>query len=152
MIDLQTTAAAYISGHDCEPTFRELNELRRYISREFSLIPVPVIYQPTDISLSECSQRFHSEAKLYISIANNSHPYLTGWENAQFRAIHDWHHLLSGADDTFAGECKAYQYAAQSADDSIKWILFSEIVMQAAACIATGEFQPQKIVRFNGVF
>jgi hypothetical protein len=150
MFDLQTTAAAYISGHDCEPTFQELRELRRYISREFSLIPVPVIYRPTDISLSECSQRFHSEAKLYISIANNSHPYLTGWENAQFRAVHDWHHLLSGADDTFTGECKAYQYAIQSADNSIHWILCSEIVGQAAACIASGSFQPQKFINIIG--
>jgi hypothetical protein len=146
MFDLQTTAAAYISGDAIEPTAAELSELRGYISKEFSLISVPVIYQPADISLSECSQRFHGEAKLYISIANNIHPYITGWENAQFRAVHDWHHILSGADDTFAGECNAYQYAAQSADSSIHWLLHSEIVGQAAAAIVTGEFQAQKFV------
>jgi hypothetical protein len=150
MFDLQTTAAAYISGDAIEPTAAELSELRLYVKREFSLVPVPVILQPQDISLADCIDRFYKEAKLYISIENNFHPYLTGWENAHFRAIHDWHHIVSGGDDTFAGECKAYQHAIQSADNSIHWLLHSEIVGQAAAAIVTGEFQAQKFVNILG--
>jgi ubiquinone biosynthesis protein Coq4 len=92
-----------------------------------------------------------STGELLISIANNSHPFLEGFANAKFRSVHDWHHVVTGADSTFTGELATFEHAAKHAPKEIKWMLFSEIVLQASACIATGRFQPQKLVRMPGL-
>ena len=92
-------------------------------------------------------QHLAASGELVISTAFNHHPFLSYWENSQFRAVHDWHHVTSGADSTFKGELAAYQQAISTAPKEIWWILFSEIVLQAATAIATGEFAAQKLVR-----
>ena len=142
--------AAYINGAPVDPTEFELNILRRYIETEFSKIPALVVFQPQDITLTECKRRFSQSGKLYISIAHNIHPYLSAWDNAKFRAIHDWHHLMIGVDDSMAGEFAAYEYACETAPKCVHWMLHSEIAMQAAAYYLTGEFQPQKFVKMGG--
>ena len=45
---------------------------------------------------------------------------------------------------------RAFTAASESAPESIRWILFSEIVLQAAAMIHTGQFQRQKLIRIGG--
>lgn len=150
MKSLQECADLYMRGADHPVTASELASLRRFIAAQYSQIRTPVVYVDQDVSLPECIDCLQNEGVLYISVANNSHPYLTAGENAQFRAVHDFHHILIGADSTFAGECAAYLHAAMMAPPSIRWILFSEIVLQAAACISTGEFQPQKMVKVGG--
>jgi hypothetical protein len=63
---------------------------------------------------------FNSSGVLNISIAHNSHPYLTKSANAKFRAIHDWAHIELGADDSFNGEWATWEN--NNAPDSIQWI------------------------------
>lgn len=140
-------ADLYMRGVDHSVSATELKALRRFISVQFNLIRCPVVYIQQDITLPECIHCLQTEGVLYISVANNSHPYLTPGENAQFRAVHDFHHIIIGADSSFAGECATFDHAASVAPQSIHWILFSEIVLQAAACLHTGEFQPQKLVK-----
>ena len=140
-------AAAYINGAAVVPTAAELADLRAWIAREFSLIPVPVTCRPYDIPLAQCKEFYNSERKLYISTIGNNHPWLTSWQNIQFRAVHDWHHICANCDDSLNGEIQAYWHAIKTAPMSILWMLRSEIVLQAAAAIVTGEFQPQKFVR-----
>jgi ubiquinone biosynthesis protein Coq4 len=92
-------------------------------------------------------QRWEASGVLFVSIESISHPFLTDVENALFRAVHDWHHILMDADSTLNGEIATFKHACTTAPREIWWMLRSEIVLQAAACIATGEFQPQKLVR-----
>ena len=144
-------ARAFMGGAAVIPTDRELALLNMWIEAEFRAIPVPVRFTASDVDLSEMLATLRSSGNLLISIAHNSHPFLEGFQNAKFRAVHDWHHVVTGADSTFAGELATFEHAAKHAPGEIRWILFSEIALQAAACIATGRFQPQKLVRMPGL-
>jgi len=108
---------------------------------------VMVRFEGADIPLPEMLQRWEHSGVLFISVESISHPFLTDIENALFRAVHDWHHIVVNADSTLNGEILAFEHACSTAPSEIWWMLRSEIVLQAAACIATGEFQPQKLVR-----
>lgn len=140
-------AQAYVTGPDCSPTAAELQTLEAWIAREFSAIPCAVKFWTGDITLAECKAEFTRSGVLNISTAHNQHPYLSKSANAKFRAIHDWAHMELGADDSFNGEFTTWWY--NEAPESIQWILFSEIVLQAAAAIYFGKFQPQKLVKYS---
>lgn len=140
-------AAEYLAAPAAVPTDRELAILRGWIRAEFQRIPVMVRFQESDIELPEMLQRWNESGVLFISTESIAHPYLTDVENALFRAVHDWHHIVVDADSTLNGEIATFEHACSTAPNEIHWMLRSEIVLQAAACIATGEFQPQKLVR-----
>ena len=142
---IEILANAYMSGRACEPTVRELQTLTDWIDAEFFAIPCQVQFWTGEISLAECKDSFVQSGIINISTAYNSHPFLSNRQNAKFRAVHDWAHIVLGADDSFAGEFETWKH--NEAPDSIQWLLFSEIVLQAAACLHTGEFQPQKFVK-----
>ena len=145
-----TLATEYLTAPAAAPTPSELIALRQWINAEFEQIPVPVIFQDADLDLPSMLERFDADGVLAISTANISHPWLIDAENAMFRAVHDWHHLHIGADSTLDGERATFEHARKSAPSEISWILFSEIVLQAAVVIATGEFAAQKFVRAWG--
>jgi len=144
-------ARAFVDGSAVIPIDRELAILNAWIESEFRQIPVPVRFTTADVDLPEMLATLHSTGDLLISIAHNDHPFLEGFVNAKFRAVHDWHHVVTGADSSFTGELATFEHAAKHAPKEIKWMLFSEIALQAAACIATGRFQPQKLVRMPGL-
>lgn len=141
---------AYVRGDAVVPTLVELSAFRRFIRDEFERIPCRTLFIPHDVSLAECRREFSHQGILFVSTAHNYHPFLTFDDNARFRAIHDWHHIQTGADDSFEGELTTFEYAADIAPPMIRWMLFSEIVLQAAAFFHTGEFQPQKLVYAGG--
>ena len=85
--------------------------------------------------------------RLLVSTAHNFHPHWMPLQNKMFRAVHDWDHIHNGCGYDLAGETAAYEAAMTTAPESIRWILYSEIVLQAAAAIHTGSFQRQKLVR-----
>jgi hypothetical protein len=142
-----TLAAEYLQAPAAVPTDRELAMLRGWIRAEFGRIPVMVRFEGADIPLPEMLHRWDASGVLFISIESISHPFLTDVENALFRAVHDWHHIVVNADSTLNGEMLTFEHACSTAPSEIHWMLRSEILLQAAACIATGEFQPQKFVR-----
>lgn len=142
-----TLAAEYLQAPAAIPTDRELMLLRGWICQEFQRIPFCVNFQNSDIDLPEAVSLQAESGVLWVSTANIAHPFLTDRENALFRAVHDAHHIAIGADSTLNGEMATYVHACGTAPSEIHWILRSEIVLQAAACIATGSFQPQKLVR-----
>jgi hypothetical protein len=144
-------ARAFIDGAAVIPTDRELEILNAWIEAEFRSIPVPVRFTAADVDLPEMLATLRSTGDLLISIAHNDHPFLEGFTNAKFRAVHDWHHVVTGADSSFTGELATFDHAAKHAPEEIKWMLFSEIALQAAACIVAGRFQPQKLVRIQGL-
>lgn len=152
MIDFEANALAsvYLHGENQPISGDDLAGLRQFIDSELRSIYCPIVYVNHDVTLPECMELFHRENRLYISIMHISHPFLSDKENAHFRAVHDWHHIRADVGSTLDGEIAAFKYACIAAPESIHWILFSEIVLQAAAAIATGEFQPQKIVKVGG--
>jgi hypothetical protein len=143
-------ASSYLDGAPTVPTPFELASFKTWIHSEFDAIPCQVKFWTGDISLAECKAAFAKHGTLNISTAHNSHPYLTASQNARFRAIHDWHHIIVGADDGLSGELATYLYAENRAPKSIQWMLFSEIALQAAAAIHTGKFPAQKLVKYSG--
>lgn len=143
-------ARAYQEGATCPPTAAELHTLNSWIDAEFKAIPCSVKFWTGDISLSECKAEFRKSATLNVSTAHNSHPYLSKSANAKFRAIHDWQHIVLSADDSFEGEFSTWWN--NNAPESIQWILFSEIVLQAAVAIYSGEFPIQKLVKYSDFF
>ena len=143
----RTLASEYLRAPAAVPTDREIAMLRAWIRAEFGRIPVMVRFENADIPLPEMLQRWDATGVLFISVESVSHPFLTDRENALFRAVHDWHHIVVDADSTLNGEILAFEHACSTAPSEIWWMLRSEIVLQAAACIATGQFQPQKLVR-----
>lgn len=140
-------ASLYLAAPAAEPSAAELSALRQWIAAEFAAIPPKVRFTADDVPPELMTDVYRELGMLLISTAHNSHPLLTEQQNAQFRAVHDWHHVRAGAGFDMAGEIQAFKTAAQSAPMAIRWMLHSEIVLQAAACIATGKFQPQKLVR-----
>lgn len=149
-LDPKLFALAYRRGAAVIPTAFELASFAAWIDNEFHALPCEVKFWSGDISLSECRAEFIKSGALNVSTANSSHPFLTDHQNARFRAVHDWHHLETGADDSLNGEHSTFCHAAAIAPHSIGWILFSEIVLQAAAFICFGEFQAQKLVKVGG--
>jgi hypothetical protein len=78
---------------------------------------------------------------------NEPHPDLMSTtQNLWFRAIHDLTHWRIQADDSFIGEFNVALKHMESAPDSIRWILFSEVAGQAAVAITNGAFPEQKLV------
>lgn len=140
-------AERYADAPAATPSALELETLRRWIRNQWTKIPATVKFTGADYPLAEAKLRYIRTGDLVISTANNEHPYLSWMENAMFRAVHDWHHIIGGADDTLLGEVSTYYVAKSTAPQSIWWILCSEIVLQAAACIYFGDFQFQKLVR-----
>jgi hypothetical protein len=130
------------------PTDQEVADFRRWIDEQFWRLPVPVDFFYEEISLDQAIIVYENSGILPISVLNNDHPFLTFRENARFRAVHDWHHIQIGADASMRGEIATFKQARRTAPRSIHWILFSEIVLQAAACLHhDGVFQPQKFVK-----
>lgn len=136
----------YLDGSPMAVTLAERTAFEAWVWEQFRAIPCPVRFTEQSMTLAECKETFEKCGILRVSVAHNSHPFWSESTNAMFRAIHDWHHLVIGADDSLEGEIKTYRHACLSAPVTIRWILRSEIVLQAAACILTGKFQPQKLV------
>jgi hypothetical protein len=132
-------------------TVSELATFQRWINEQYELLPCPVSFQDKEVNLVEAVIVYENTGTLPISILHNIHPCLSPSDNAKFRAVHDWHHIVIGADSTMQGEISTFRHAKSTAPKSIYWLLFSEIVLQAAACIHNGgEFQTQRFVKVGG--
>lgn len=146
-IDVATLAEQYLTGEPVEPTAQEIQDFNSWVNSRFDLIARYVQFTPDEVSPEQAKYYWEHYAILLISTAHNSHPYWEGGVNARFRAIHDWDHIHGAFSFNLAGELCAAGYAMSTAPESIRWILWSEVALQAAAAIHTGEFQEQKLVR-----
>lgn len=148
---LASRLAALYSLPETKIKASEFDVLLSWIDAEYAAIPCSVAFTGTDVTLAHCVEWCRRYDVLLISTANSSHPFLSKRANARFRAVHDWHHIMIGADSTLRGEIAAFRYAKRSAPRNIHWLLFSEIVLQAAACLHHGAFQPQRLVDAWGI-
>ena len=147
MLNTETLAAQYIRGKGCRPTSDEYQTFCNWVSLRFQRIRDRVDFTPDEVSPEEMLAYWEEKARLLISTHSNIHPHWLPVINAQFRAIHDHDHIMSGCGFDMAGEACTAGYAMSTAPESIGWILWSEIALQAAATIRTGSFQRQKLVR-----
>ena len=133
---VESLAAQYISGEAATPTMRELMDFHQWVD-----------FTEVEVTPEDMEAEWDLNTRLLISTAHNEHPHWGPEINDKFRAIHDWDHLQSGCGFDFAGETCAAGYAMSTAPESIRWIIWSEVALQAAAAIYTGEFQEQKLVK-----
>jgi hypothetical protein len=147
---LATRLASLYGANAAQPTAAEIRLLKMWIHLEFENLPCPVDFLYQDVDLALANRIYENSGVLAISVLNNDHPFLTFRENAKFRATHDWHHISRKIDSSLLGEIQTYKIARKSAPRAIWWLLHSEIVLQAAACIHHGEFQAQKFVNAIG--
>ena len=143
----ESLAKQYILGEAVTPTMRELMDFHQWVDTRFARIARWVDFTEAEVAPDVMAAEWDLNARLLISTAHNEHPHWDSEINAKFRAVHDWDHLQSGCDFDFAGETCVAGYAMSTAPESIRWILWSEVALQAAAAIHTGAFQPQKLVK-----
>lgn len=149
-------ASVYETGPDLTLYPWQLNAIKEWIAAAFHRLPVVVSFEDKD-PYSNASDMFtglDSTGRLQI-FAGGEHPYyLTREENLWFRALHDWAHYQARSDFDLVGEHKAYKMQVKLAQNYfngcvplwLKQFLFSEIVLQAAASISSGEFPKQRLV------
>ena len=147
MLNTETLAAQYIRAKGSRPSSEEYTTFINWVNLRYRRIQDRVDFTPDEVDPGEMEAYWDLNARLLISTAHNIHPHWLPIINAQFRAIHDWDHIMSGCGFDMAGEACVAGYAMSTAPESIRWILWSEIALQAAASIHTGSFQRQKLVR-----
>lgn len=144
---LAARLAALYAAAPTDPTEVERAALRAWIHAEFDRLPCPVDFHYQEIDLPTAQRIYQQSNVLAVSVLHNNHPFLNFTDNAKFRAVHDWHHISGGFNSTLSGEIASYKIARKSAPRAIWWLLHSEIILQAAACLYHGEFQPQKLIK-----
>ena len=144
---LEMLALAYLNGDAVQPTKDEINGLHSFIVNQYDQLPVLCRFVPEEVTPEAMIHHHKTTGELIISTLYTDHPYLNADQNCMLRAVHDWHHLSQGFGFDFIGELSAATYIVSLAPKYIQWMLFSEVALQAAASIYTGEFQPQKMVK-----
>ena len=147
MQSAETLATAYIRTKGTRPTTDEYSAFCEWCNLKFRRIKHLVDFTEQEVSPELMQTHWDLWGRLLVSTAHNTHPFWLPFMNAQFRAVHDWDHLQHGCGYDLDGEVSAFVAASETAPESIRWILYSEIVLQAAAAIHTGSFQRQKLVK-----
>lgn len=145
-------------GNRIPISYRMQYKFRVY--EQYRKIPVEVIDIDRDIDCQEMEKAIDEQQILVISnLYNNPHPAIFGHDmaearefNIMARAVHDWVHY-----ENDYLPCTAYQEylcwikQSEGMPDTIKQILFSEIVLQAAFCeYNNGTFAPLITKDANG--
>lgn len=146
-MDHDAAAFWYFVGEHTEPTAQEKQAFLDWLASQYDAIKAIVRFTPSEVDPAQLKLRYANTGQILTSTAHNDSPWLDKASNAHFRAVHDWHHIQRNLGFDIEGEYAAYLAAIDSAPKAIHWILKSEIYLQAAACIETGCFQPQKLVR-----
>jgi len=107
-----------------------------------------VDFMPIPVEPESMLAVWADKARLVVSTAYNENSVWSKDLNAKFRAVHDWDHVKGGFGFDWTGEATAAGYAIATAPESIHWILWSEIALQAAVVTLTGSFPAQKLVKF----
>ncbi len=150
-------AALYLAAQDAPRTGHVLSLIDAYVRTAVAswgilgattgLRIVPTERDPYG-SQAEMAAQVRSTGVLYVFTGGSDGLPWEPWVNVAMRAVHDAHdHLGPNAPPfTFDGEVEAYRRAAHRMGDGYAPILWSEIVLQAAAGVALGNGVPQKLV------
>lgn len=141
-------AEQYLNGEHVQPTESETIIFKNWLYDAYCDLPCGVHFVAAEVSPEEMLACYRENRILKIStLHSDGHPLLTPIENGMFRAVHDYHHASKGFGFDATGETQSALWAMQTAPAAVQWILWSEIALQACACIHTGKFQPQKLIK-----
>jgi hypothetical protein len=149
---LRMLAAEYKAAPSLTLTSADKQELRVFILRQYREILDAGIH----VVLCDADP-YKDHDEMFWDVVNNQtlkvytggtpSPVLGHNLNVMFRAVHDFHHVKCGGDFTLKGEIKAFCHIASLLENvTLRKMMFSEIVLQAATAIKTGAFPEQRIV------
>jgi hypothetical protein len=153
-------ATAWINGKHTCPTMSERKDFMVWLLRESKRMEaedIRPVFVTREVSFNEAMMALNrptlpGEVKWFPVSRLHNEPNLdlmSQTQNLMFRAVHDWTHWKIKADATFEGEYAVTLAHLNSAPESIRWILFSEVACQAAVAISQGEFPTQKLVKIE---
>lgn len=140
---LKVTARSWLRSQLTDPI--KAGVVWEFVDREVSLAESMAAY--------DCHLANRATRVIPVSALHNEerHPLWSPVENLLFRFVHDWHHWLTAADDSFEGELAVTRHCLTSqvhTNQPLAHLLASEIVGQAAVRITTGSF-PRQIIANN---
>jgi hypothetical protein len=146
---LVTLAQLYLASHPAEISAATQAELSDWLMGEFRQLPLKLLFSDYP--------HYHSPAEVFADIEQdqlwvNTEAYETAiytnpFAGAVLAAVHDYDHYQTQSDWSWAGEVTAYRAIANRAPSlEIQKILYSQIVLRAAAHIYLGHLPNSKIV------
>jgi len=157
----QVLGNAYLSGKEATVSVEAKSLLKEWVEYEYDALRFKVTFcsdgLPSDFN--EIRQQIEA-GELRVYDGGSGSVWCDHETNLKFRAVHDYHHALASVDFTFKGEYDAYHFGSNrlhqwASDECLpeEWereadrVLFSEIVLQAAAFFILGDFpETQKVV------
>lgn len=155
--DVAALGAAYETGRD-ETGFLSaalVTELRQLVTERFVTHQPYTVEWTTEMQFDNAAQMAdYAQATGVLPINTNfNESELFGPEvNLYFRYVHDCDHIQGiveqgGCDFSINGEaCAAAKMLARTSNRTLRRIIFSEVVLQAARFYAYGDFGAQKVV------
>lgn len=158
MITQTNIASQWLAAPHTKPTHNERKAFGLWLMREFhrmrasGIEPLFVTREvPIEEAMAALSRPVLPGEIRWLPVSRlNNEPnvdLMSTQQNLAFRAVHDWTHWKEGAGADWQGELAVTIAHTLTAPKEIHWILWSEVAGQAAACLETGEFQPQKLCR-----
>jgi hypothetical protein len=146
---LKTLAKLYLESNPAEISVETQTELSDWLMQEFHQLPVNLLFSDY--------KRYNSPKEVFADIeqdqlwvnteAYDTSIYANPFHGAVLAAVHDYDHYRSQSDWTFEGEVAAYRTMAnRSPSLEIQKILYSQIVLRAAAHLCLGHSPEPKIV------
>ena len=154
---MSTLASFYERAPEWKLTNKQLRDFKKYVDDEYVDINRRYFFVRFERSSTD---PYNSYEDMIKDIIHNNRlvTYIGGtdsvWDeetNIRLRTIHDWAHYMAHANFTFEGELSTWRWCAgpmvKCMSDTVRSILFSEIVLQAAYTLAVGKFPTQKLVK-----
>lgn len=148
--ELEVMAQAYQAGRDAtrSPEVQRMvdAEMRR-VKRAFDRLPFEVRFVDFDpySSYEEMKADVLANNRMLVWTGASDTPLWDPLTNWQARAVHDWDHIQNDVDFSIGGEVEAYRRSA-ARRPGLAPLYLSEIVLQAAVQVHTGDFEEQKLV------
>lgn len=159
-LDPQPLADLYRTAQDAPRTARVDAYVDAYVracvaSWGILVRTAPYRVEPLDVdpygSAEHMAAQVRSTGALYVYTGGSDGLRWEPWVNVAMRAVHDaYDHMAPVVPFTFPGEVDAYRRAVARMGEGFAPILWSEIVLQAAAGVAFGAAE-QKLVLPHGV-
>lgn len=126
----------------------DLHQFSRCIHQQFARLPVVVEFVDhtpyRDMWSMQAEVRATRRLQITVAHSDSVFPPEVNW---QFRAVHDMDHLREAVPFHFLGECHAARMMCRRfSSPTLRQIVFSEIVAQAACVHVSGRFPLQKFV------
>lgn len=158
MITQTNIASQWMAAPHTKPTHSERKTFGLWLMREFHRMRasgIEPLFVTREVPIEEAMDALNrpvlpGETRwLPVSRLNNDPnvDLMSTQQNLMFRAVHDFVHWRENAGADWEGELAVTIAHISTAPREIHWILWSEVAGQAAACLETGEFQPQKLCR-----